>query len=445
MANLEPKHSRPKLSDVCVYGRKQEDEFVGIRYSEGDLKVYFPFGYSKPVSGDERDYRADILNLVSVLSAYSKECQGVAENRLLNDENVHIPIHAYIHVFNYFLNYGYYMETEPVYKRARGGKINWSKTIKQMRPQVAGESPNESIVYLDFITKKSAHNENELITQIHKYCVYEAYEKIGCLFGFMQPAKATVPFNAGLFVAVLRTRMANTFNEKHLLLFQNMIDIICYLGKREDNRKASFGTNDFEYVWEGLIDRVFGIEDKDKYFPHCIWKIKGKNDEKLDWRSEKRTALRPDTIMELPVDCKKIFILDAKYYQYPRTLPGTGSILKQIAYAEFIETQLRDIPDQAGNDIFNAFILPYAAEDGRNVETSYRLENFGYAESDWRKGDAQDAKPYERIYGILLDVRSIMQRHPKSSDKDIAELASLIEENAKRNDPMKIQQPQLAI
>ena len=427
MANLEPKHSRPKLSDVCVYGRKQEDEFVGIRYSEGDLKVYFPFGYSKPVSGDERDYRADILNLVSVLSAYSKECQGVAENRLLNDENVHIPIHAYIHVFNYFLNYGYYMETEPVYKRARGGKINWSKTIKQMRPQVAGESPNESIVYLDFITKKSAHNENELITQIHKYCVYEAYEKIGCLFGFMQPAKATVPFNAGLFVAVLRTRMANTFNEKHLLLFQNMIDIICYLGKREDNRKASFGTNDFEYVWEGLIDRVFGIEDKDKYFPHCIWKIKGKNDEKLDWRSEKRTALRPDTIMELPVDCKKIFILDAKYYQYPRTLPGTGSILKQIAYAEFIETQLRDIPDQAGNDIFNAFILPYAAEDGRNVETSYRLENFGYAECDWRKGDAQDAKPYERIYGILLDVRSIMQRHPKSSDKDIAELAAKIE------------------
>jgi len=423
MANLEPKHSRPKLSDVCVYGRKQEDEFVGIRYSDGDLKVYFPFGYSKLVSGDERDYRADILNLVSVLSAYSKECQGVAENRLLNDENVHIPIHAYIHVFNYFLNYGYYMETEPVYKRARGGKINWSKTIKQMRPQVAGESPNESIVYLDFITKKSAHNENELITQIHKYCVYEAYEKIGCLFGFMQPAKATVPFNAGLFVAVLRTRMANTFNEKHLLLFQNMIDIICYLGKREDNRKASFGTNDFEYVWEGLIDRVFGIEDKDKYFPHCIWKIKGKNDEKLDWRSEKRTALRPDTIMELPVDCKKIFILDAKYYQYPRTLPGTGSILKQIAYAEFIETQLREIPDQAGNDIFNAFILPYAAEDGRNVETSYRLEKFGYAECDWRKGD----KPYERVYGILLDVRSIMQRHPKCSNEDIAELAAKIE------------------
>ena len=440
MANQEPKHSRPKLSDVCVYGPKQEDEFVGIRYNDGDLKVYFPFGYSRPSSDEEQKYRDDILNLVSVLSAYSKECLGVAENRMLNDENVHFPIHAYIHVFNYFLNHGYYVENEPVYKRAKGGKINWSKTIKQVRPQVAGDFPNESVVYLDFVTKKSAHNGNELITQIHKFCVYEAYEKIGCLFGFMQPEKATVPVNAELFVSVLRTRMANTFNEKHLLLFQNMLDIICYMGKREDNRKASFGTNDFEYVWEGLIDRVFGIDDKEKYFPHCTWKI-GNDKKSLDWRSEKRTALRPDTIMELPDDCKKIFILDAKYYQYPRTLPGTGSILKQIAYAEFIETQLREIPDQAGNDIFNAFILPYAAEDGRNVETGYRLEKFGYAESDWRKGD----KPYERIYGILLDVRSIMQRHPKSSDKDIEELASLIEENAKRNGPMKIQQPQLAI
>jgi len=220
---------------------------------------------------------------------------------------------------------------------------------------------------------------------------------------------------------VLRTRMANTFNEKHLLLFQNMIDIICYLGKREDTRKASFGTNDFEYVWEGLIDRVFGIEDKDKYFPHCIWKIKGKNDEKLDWRSEKRTALRPDTIMELPEkDCKKIFILDAKYYQYPKTLPGTGSILKQIAYAEFVETMLNE------KNIFNAFILPYAAEGGSNMETAYRLENLGYAECEWRKGDAENAKPYERIYGILLDVRSIMQRYPMHSDKDIAELAEII-------------------
>ena len=58
------------------------------------------------------------------------------------------------------------------------------------------------------------------------------------------------------------------------------------------------------------------------------------------------------------------------------------------------------------------------------------MENFGYATCDWKNDDseANAKKQYNKIYGILLDVRSIMQRHPKSSDKDIEELASLITE-----------------
>ena len=58
------------------------------------------------------------------------------------------------------------------------------------------------------------------------------------------------------------------------------------------------------------------------------------------------------------------------------------------------------------------------------------MENFGYATCDWKNDDSDgDAnKRYNKIYGILLDVRSIMQRHPKSSDKDIEEFASLITE-----------------
>ena len=75
-----------------------------------------------------------------------------------------------------------------------------------------------------------------------------------------------------------------------------------------------------------------------------------------------------------------------------------------------------------GTSYFFTPLEEFAKENIR-YPTSYRLENFGYAECDWQKGD----KPYERIYGILLDVRSIMQRHPKSSDKDIAELAAKIE------------------
>ena len=422
-----PKQERPKLSKVCVYGGKQEDEFVGIRYDNGSLKVYFPFGYSNPTD-DEKEYRKDILNLISVLVAYSKESKSVDQNRQLNEDEVQFPIHAYIHVFNYFLNFGYYIENEITYKRASTGKINWPRTIKQIQPQIAGDFPNESVVYLDFITKKSNNNENEIITQIHKYCVHESYEKIGCLFGYFRPEKPAIPFNAKMFAAILKNKISRTFNEKHILLFRNMLDIVCYMGKRNDNRKACFGTNDFEYVWEGLIDRVFGIEKKakEKYYPHCAWHIGDKENE-AEWNETKRTALRPDTIMLSSLeDNAKIFVLDAKYYQYgenreAKGLPGTGSIIKQIAYAEFIEAMREQKQEIPQGDIYNAFILPYATTFD---DSKYPMENFGYADCNWKNSDE---KTYHKIYGILLDVRSIMQRHPNHSDKDIAELAARIE------------------
>ncbi len=425
------KTKRPSLSEICVYGGKQEDEFVGIRYVDGNLKVYFPYGYSRPANA-EKEYRRDILNLVSVLSAYSREGKGADKNCQLNEDEVQFPIHAYLHVFNYFLRFGYYVENESVYKKSSSGKIDWTRTIKKMRPRIAGEYPNESVVYLDFITRKPCTDENEMITQIHRYCVYECYEKIGSLFGFAQPEKPEIAFNEKIFLSVLRSRISRTFNEKHLTLFRNMLDIVRYLGKRSDNRKAFFGTTDFEYVWEGLIDSVFGIDakEKGKYYPHCSWMIwKG---EASEIRDEKRTALRPDTIMLLNDD---IFILDAKYYQYgedgidkkwmrnSRNLPGTGSIVKQIAYAEFIMARQKESPEYPRGKVFNAFIMPYAScKEGLE---NYALENVGYACCDWCCNDEE--KPSNKIYGILLDVRALMYRHPKKSGSDIAELAKTIE------------------
>lgn len=443
------------LSEACVYGTKQSDGFVGIRYDKGNIKVFFPFGYSVPESADEKFFRKDILNLVKVLSRFAKKCNEVEKESSIKDESVQLPILAYIHVFSFFLDNGYYVEKESVYKKADGGKINWSKTIKRVRPKIAGNYPHESAVYFNFITKKSSNNENELITQIHKFCVYEAYEKLISLLGYSQPEKPTIPFNAAVFSAVIRSKIEKTFNEKHLLLFKNMLDIIQSHGIKSDDCKTNFGTKDFEYVWEKMIDHVFGIKEKNKYYPKCSWSIFEKNEaigNANDKSCEaKQTSLRPDAIMELKGN-KKIFVLDAKYYQYgddgknksgardPKTLPGSESILKQIAYAEFVETILRgqnnekssvvsngsaqdDKRNADRDNVFNAFILPYAANE--NDGKSYCLENFGYAKCEWRLNTSME-KSYDRIYGILLDVRSIMQRHPFHSDDDMADLSNVI-------------------
>ncbi|MBP5187935.1 MAG: LlaJI family restriction endonuclease, partial [Fibrobacterales bacterium] len=163
----------------------------------------------------------------------------------------------------------------------------------------------------------------------------------------------------------------------------------------------------------------------------------------VDWEDEKHTALRPDTIMlsALNDDFAKIFVLDAKYYRHGEDpegksgLPATGSILKQIAYAEFIDEKrnrktVGEQPTFPLGEIYNAFILPY---DGKNNSPSsdYAMKCFGHAGCKWKEG-----KPYHKIYGIFLDVRAIMHRHPHHSDTAIEALAQLIEnESAKKTAP----------
>lgn len=57
------------------------------------------------------------------------------------------------------------------------GKINWNRTIKTQKSYVQGTD----VFYLDFVTKNDRVKENELITLIHEYCVYESFEQMGWL------------------------------------------------------------------------------------------------------------------------------------------------------------------------------------------------------------------------------------------------------------------------
>lgn len=175
-----------------------------------------------------------LLTLINVLSSF-----GIPEAELdRNDfrskhQNVEFPIHAYLFIISDFLNHGYYQKKEQIYKRGTSGKINWSRTIKQVRPQIAEDSP----VYLEFITRRTLHNKNALLTLIHKYCVYESFQKLGFLFSSYKPQKPELAFNKSLFCSVIKSKIASTFNEKDLLLFKNMLDMIDYLDNSSEKKR----------------------------------------------------------------------------------------------------------------------------------------------------------------------------------------------------------------
>lgn len=415
------------LSDICIYNAKLEGKgFVGLVFENGDLKVYFPLGYRSSDNDSER--RKDILNLISVLGSFMEKDSSVETPKPEHRKSEPgFPVQAYLRIISDFFAHGYYQEIETEYHKSLSGKISWKKTVKMIRPELV----SEDLVFLDFITRKSLNNENELITQIHKYFVYEAFLKIGFLFCSFLPVKPQIKYNSKLFRSVINLKLSKTFSDRNMVLFNDMKLIMDYLDSSDFNkRNYRYGTEEFEYVWERLVDHVYGVSNKQDYYPHTEWHIGSSviDDHDVDY---KKNALRPDTIMLIEDGGKReIFVLDSKYYKYGElwsayALPGTDSIIKQVAYGEYVETN-KEHPELRvdGHSIFNAFILPFNSQ-------SYNIPKvFGYAQATYKKNE----KAYHKICGVLLDVKNLMYHHAYHDNSQIGLLAKTIKEYIRVSD-----------
>lgn len=231
------------------------------------------------------------------------------------------------------------------------------------------------------------------------------------------PKKPRISNRDKLFRSVLKEKMASTFNDKNRILFRHMLAIINFEGDKDSSRNYRYGTYRFEYVWEKMIDKVFGIENKADYFPKTIWYVNGG---KYD-----NVSLEPDTIM---LYGNNVYILDAKYYKYGITgkageLPESTSINKQITYGEYVVNEPRfKRLHGSGMKVYNAFLMPYDSVKGKYAGNQKMLK-IGEAISNWK----DNLEEYQRIQGILIDVKSLMSINVRQEMKEIEKLAELIE------------------
>lgn len=402
------------LRDKCeIATQEEENRFVGIKFKNNTVKIFFPLGYQLPKTDDL--IRKDILNLLTILYRFNMDKEYFIQNNIsMSSNKVHFPLNSFIDVIEYFIERGYYMENEVIYKIKGKGKINWSRTIKNQNPLFQENSEGNILnpIYLSFTVRESNLNTNNVITNIHKYCVYESFEKLGWLFTGYMPPKPDIIFNEKKFLNVLHDKLNNTNDDVKKRLFKAMIEIILYLGDLKNPNEFSFGTERFEYIWEKLIDITFGISEKTDYFPRAQWML-------LHNKNKPTYPLRPDTIM---IHGDELFVIDAKYYRYgdtkdPSHLPNASSINKQITYAEYI----KENKNFNENSIFNAFLMPYNMENNLFGHDEHFV-NIGEAISCWKKNGYK----YEHVQGILVDIRYLMNNYNKNSKKDVEELAEVI-------------------
>lgn len=409
------------IRDRCHVNTNDEgDSFVGVKADTHDAVIYFPIGYQLPPNDD--DLRADINNLFYVLAVFMKEDKLIEESKFAAPRTVDFPMHAYLKVIRDFLRTGrYYVETDPRYKTDTKGNASWPRTVREQRPLV---QKNGSLVFTQLTVRSVTPNADKKITQIHRFCVYEAFDKMGWLYVPYMPEQPGPHPEIREAICILDKKLASTHNDIEQELFSAMRAMLIYMDEKTSEKQYFFGTDFFERVWEKMIDKAFGIEDKDRYFPKTRWL--------LDYgRNRTKTPLQPDSIM---VYNGKFYVLDAKLYRYgcsgnPDHLPNGPDINKQITYGEYIE-RAKGIDS---NVLYNAFIMPFNSvnnffieigADGELIPSiSGDMGNVGEAIGDWKP----NPKKYERVQGIVMDTRFLMFNYIGLPDQQKQQLADAIQ------------------
>ena len=78
-------------------------------------------------------------------------------------------------------------------------------------------------------------------------------------------------------ISVVINKLQNTFKDQNKQLFNNMLVLLKQLND-DSQKEFRYGTYRFEYIWENMIDSVFGIVEKAEYFPKTTWNLLDKND-----------------------------------------------------------------------------------------------------------------------------------------------------------------------
>lgn len=403
------------LKEHChVASNTDGDRFVGVKADSTDVRIYFPLGYQLP--DDDQELKKDVKNLFTVLASFTDKKDRILHmDKFTAPQSVDFPIQAYMNIINYYLDHNgsYYTETESTYKIDKKGKKDWGKTIKKVTPVIQGKN----LVYLNSVVRQNTPNYNHLITAINKFCVYESFERIGWLYTNNTPEKALKPQAERAMLMILNDKYNNTNNDVDKLLFSSMKAMIEYIDNQTIDNQFYFGTDNFEYVWQALIDLVFGVENKNDYFPHGKWVERyGTN------KGKPSSALEPDSIM---IYKDKYYVLDAKYYRYgvypeegAKLLPKSADINKQITYAEFVKNN--KTPKDA--NVYNAFIMPYNKYDNKFLIDDI-IANVAEATGDW----VPDPKDYDKIQGIVIDTRYLLKSYDGNHDKEKEILSKEIE------------------
>lgn len=435
--------SNEKLIILHSVTNEENNSFVGLRINNEEIHFHYPESYDlceilkycdykngcyylalSKVSDikTKKDFRNDIVSVIRTISlAKSKSApNNPADGGLSTSEQ--FAIVSYLWIIKDYLANGYYRNSEKIYRTNSKGKVNWKKTL-ETQPIIS----NGNIIYNNVVVE--VRNDcDDIITDAHKWCVFESVRKIGWLFGISEKS-VYIPRITDTaikkYIRAIKTESMRTFDDVKKIRLNHMLKTLTGVDDSDRTKEIVYGVDKYHYVYERMVDYVFSnVSDISKYNPIASWYLKKNN-----YEPSKASDLRPDTMRLEPVKervdgAKVAYILDAKFYRFGMTgnvddLPSTTSIQKQITYGDNVIQNMKK--EEKIEHVFNAFVLPYN-KNNNTLSCTENLEYIGYSEAKWR----DDKLSHNCICTFLIDTKHLISTWSRGNCKE--DIAKLIDE-----------------
>lgn len=361
-------------------------KITGFLICNNNPVVVFP----KNFVTEKTSFKSDASILLRTLLRYRMEKIHPEDESIFlngNELNSNGRIISAITLLNDYQNYGFLKRSEKIKTTRSNGNIDWNSTINKTVPIINHNRP----IYAEPIIKKTAYNMSHIVIQIHKAIIAECVKMWGWIIGFSGPEISfSMPCSAEEAVIILTKELSITYVNREINVLRNMIAYLkSEIGKKTKEHIEILATPYFYYTWEYICGHIFENQYSmwSSVIPQPTWKETSK---------KYNISHRPDILF---VYKNNFFILDAKYYDYNKSLPGWQDSVKQLFYQYTIENSNSHIITQALSDIncfVNAFILP------ENICT--KVKYLGYVEVDNVAG-------LRKIHAISINTRMAMEAY----------------------------------
>ncbi|QBZ23982.1 hypothetical protein FORC085_913 [Bacillus cereus] len=360
---------------ICILKRDRIIfKVTGLLIYKNTFFIIFPKSYELPAL--DLDEKKHIEVLVKTLLKYRNEAVlDPLESELLDGEKGQHKgnLITVYHLIQDFLQNGYLIQKMCVKAANQTGVIDWASTINKKQPVFSGSS----IIYIDPVYKKTIVDEQNLLLKLHRFCVYQGIKNYGWLLGissgFVEPEEDILSnYDLDFILSFLNKELNNTFVERETNVITLLIQYFSGINpENPEENIETLATPYFQNVWETMCSVNFNNQYHllKQMIPKLKWEI-GSN---APVKSQ-----RPDLMI---IREKTLYILDAKYYNIEKNLPGWGDIVKQLFYAYTIYTNIQSkknlMPHLKLDNItrtYNAFLFPSSELEAIKYEGKVEVE-----------------------------------------------------------------------